>query len=196
MVRCNVVSTMTRPDVVAEIAKWFGSRVPADWFRGPPELTVDGEEILVAGELADRPGGGRMPSAARSRRVSAGGAAASGAVEEAETIKAFREATREARVRIASDAERRFGRKVSWGASCGETSILFTTVSVPVMTRLRIAERRVLDTLVETGVARSRSDALAWCVRLVGRHEADWLTDLRDALVHVQRVRSEGPTSI
>jgi len=196
MVRCNVVSTMTRPDVVAEIAKWFGSRVPADWFRGPPELTVDGEEILVAGELADRPGGGRRPSAARSRRVSAGGAAASGAVEEAETIKAFREATREARVRIASDAERRFGRKVSWGASCGETSILFTTVSVPVMTRLRIAERRVLDTLVETGVARSRSDALAWCVRLVGRHEADWLTDLRDALVHVQRVRSEGPTSI
>ena len=187
---------MTRPDVVAEIAKWFGSRVPADWFRGPPELTVDGEEILVAGELADRPGGGRRPSAARSRRVSAGGAAASGAVEEAETIKAFREATREARVRIASDAERRFGRKVSWGASCGETSILFTTVSVPVMTRLRIAERRVLDTLVETGVARSRSDALAWCVRLVGRHEADWLTDLRDALVHVQRVRSEGPTSI
>jgi len=196
MVRCNVVSTMTRPDVVAEIAKWFGSRVPADWFRGPPELTVDGEEILVAGELADRPGGGRRPSAARSRRVSAGGAAASGAVEEAETIKAFREATREARVRIASDAERRFGRKVSWGASCGETSILFTTVSVPVMTRLRIAERRVLDTLVETGVARSRSDALAWCVRLVGRHEADWLTDLRDALVHVQRVRAEGPTSI
>src|SRR5439155_19763262 len=147
MVRCNVVSTMTRPDVVAEIAKWFGSRVPADWFRGPPELTVDGEEILVAGELADRPGGGRRPSAARSRRVSAGGAAASGAVEEAETIKAFREATREARVRIASDAERRFGRKVSWGASCGETSILFTTVSVPVMTRLRIAERRVLDPL-------------------------------------------------
>ena len=196
MARCNVVSTMTRPDVVAEIAQWFGSRVPADWFRGVPELTVDGEEILVVAELADRPGGGRKPSAARSRRVSAGGAAASGTVEEAETIKAFREATREARVRIASDAERRFGRKVSWGASCGETSILFTTVSVPVMTRLRIAERRVLDTLVETGVARSRSDALAWCVRLVGRHEADWLTDLRDALVHVQRVRSEGPTSI
>ena len=67
---------------------------------------------------------------------------------------------------------------------------------MPVMTRLRQPERQVLDTLVESGVARSRSDALAWCVRLVGKHEADWMQDLRDALVHVQKVRAEGPTTI
>ena len=48
------------------------------------------------------------------------------------------------------------------------------------MTRLRQPERRVLDTLVEGGVARSRSDALAWCVRLVGQHEDSWLAELRD----------------
>ena len=43
------------------------------------------------------------------------------------------------------------------------------------MTRLRQPQRLVLDTLVDAGVARSRSDALAWCVRLVGQHEEDWL---------------------
>ena len=61
------------------------------------------------------------------------------------------------------------------------------------MTRLRQPERVVLDTLVEAGVARSRSDALAWCVRLVGEHTGDWLTALRDALESVQKVRDAGP---
>ena len=50
------------------------------------------------------------------------------------------------------------------------------------MTRLRQPQRLVLDTLVDAGVARSRSDALAWCVRLVGQHEDDWLAELRDAM--------------
>jgi len=99
-------------------------------------------------------------------------------------------------MQIADEAERQFGRKVAWGASSGDVKRLFTTMSVPVMTRLRLPERQVLDTLVESGVARSRSDALAWCVRLVGKHEADWMQDLRDALVHVQKVRAEGPTTI
>jgi hypothetical protein len=70
---------------------------------------------------------------------------------------------------------------------------MFTTLSVPVMTRLRQPQRLVLDTLVDAGVARSRSEALAWCVRLVGEHEDSWLADLREALRHVQQVRSEGP---
>ena len=50
------------------------------------------------------------------------------------------------------------------------------------MTRLRLADRRVLDTLIDAGVARSRSEALAWCVRLVAQHEADWIQELRDAM--------------
>jgi hypothetical protein len=62
------------------------------------------------------------------------------------------------------------------------------------MTRLRMPERHVLDTLVEAGVARSRSHALAWCVRLVAERQEEWLGGLRDALAQVRKVRSEGPT--
>ncbi len=61
------------------------------------------------------------------------------------------------------------------------------------MTRLRLADRRVLDTLIDGGVARSRSDALAWTVRLVAEHEADWIQELRDAMESVTEVRSRGP---
>ena len=108
-------------------------------------------------------------------------------------IKRFREDTRARRIEIAREAERKFGRKVAWGARCGAVSEMFTTLSVPVMTRLRQSERRVLDTLVDAGVARSRSDALAWCVRLTGEHADAWLAELRDALRRVEEVRAQGP---
>jgi hypothetical protein len=99
------------------------------------------------------------------------------------------------RMRIADEAERRFGRKVSWGATCGDLRLTFTTLSTPAMTRLRMSERRVLDTLVDAGVARSRSHALAWCVRLVADKQDEWLADLRKALEGVEAVRREGPQS-
>jgi hypothetical protein len=105
----------------------------------------------------------------------------------------FREETRDARIEIAREAEQTFGRKISWGVICDRHKVMFTTLSIPVMTRLRQPERRVLDTLVDAGVARSRSDALAWCVRLVGEHEDSWLSELREALRHVEQVRAEGP---
>ena len=159
------------------IQEWFATRLPSGWFAGEPEITVDPDEILVVGRLAAAAATGDEAAAA-------------------EQIEQFRESTHEQRIGIARDAESLFQRKVSWGASSGERRAIFTSLSTPVMTRLRIAERSVLDTLVSSGVARSRSDALAWCVRLVGQHESDWLTDLRDALVHVQRVRAEGPTPI
>jgi hypothetical protein len=54
-------------------------------------------------------------------------------------------------------------------------------------------QRKVLDTLVEAGVARSRSHAVAWCVALVAERQEDWLADLRSALTQVQKVRAEGP---
>ena len=72
---------------------------------------------------------------------------------------------------------------------------LFTHVAAPVMTRLRQPERMVLDTLVDAGVARSRSHALAWCVRLVRQHEGDWLAELREAMHTVDEVRSKGPAA-
>jgi len=166
--------------VAQEIPTWFASRLPAGWFTGPPQVSADGEEILVVGTLPDvelaegTSEEGR--EAARSAR-----------------IERFREESREDRIRIAREAERQFRRKVAWGARCGDVLRVFTTLSVPVMTRLRMNERSILDTLVAGGVARSRSEALAWCVRLVGMHQADWIKGLQDALVKVNEVRSKGP---
>jgi hypothetical protein len=159
---------------------WFTGRLPDDWFTAVPEITLDREEITVIGQLPDPDTRAEATEAERSE-------AADG------RIRRFREGTRDHRVQIAREAEYKFGRKVSWGAACAGRSVMFTTLSVPVMTRLRQSQRLVLDTLVEAGVARSRSEALAWCVRLVGEHEDSWLADLRAALRHVEQVRSEGP---
>lgn len=83
---------------------------------------------------------------------------------------------------------------MAWGAACGDTKELFTTFAAPAMTRLRQPERQVLDTLVDAGVARSRSEALAWCVRLVGEHADQWLGQLRDAMGAVDELRRQGPS--
>jgi hypothetical protein len=163
-----------------ELQGWFAGRVPDDWFAGPPDVAVDRDEILVVGALAE-------PALEAGADEGARGAA------RLARIQGFREDTRQHRMRIADEVEHRFGRKVAWGATCGDEQVVFTSLSVPVMTRLRMAERRVLDTLVDAGVARSRSDALAWCVRLVREHEGEWIEALRDALVHVEDVRAEGP---
>jgi len=170
---------MDADQIAGAVAEWLPARIPAGWFAGPPEVAADGEEILVVGRLAPP----ALPPGA------------SEATASAARIKEFREHTREQRMRIAVELEHRFGRRVSWGAACGDQRSLFTTLSVPVMTRLRMRERAVLDTLIEAGVARSRSDALAWCVRLVGTHQAEWIRDLQAALIAVKKVRAEGPTS-
>lgn len=165
-----------------ELQGWFVGRLPQDWFVGQAEVRSDREEILVVGTLSDP----ELPEGASAETASAARLA---------RIDGFREDTRQRRMRIAQEAQHRFGRQVSWGAQCGDLRKLFTTVSVPAMTRLRMAERHVLDTLVEAGVARSRSHALAWCVRLVAERQEEWLKDLREALTHVEKVRKEGPTS-
>jgi hypothetical protein len=160
---------------------WFVGRLPDGWFSGPPEITYDRDEILVFGSLPDPEGAGEdaeTRAAARQAR-----------------IESFREETRQQRIRIAAAAEDKFGRKVAWGAECGGERVVFTTLSIPVMTRLRMRERAVLDTLVEANVARSRSEALAWCVQLVREHEGDWIKQLRDALAHVDEARAAGPES-
>ncbi|WP_327089427.1 hypothetical protein OIE66_02030 [Nonomuraea sp. NBC_01738] len=162
----------------SEIRGWFTGRLPSGWFEGPPEIELDREEIAVFGTLPEPQGeGGEAERAALADGL----------------IRRFREETRERRIEIAREAERKFQQKVSWGVVCGGEKVMFTTLSVPVMTRLRQSERQVLDTLVAAGVARSRSDALAWCVRLVGKNTDPWLAELRDALQHVDRVRSAGP---
>jgi hypothetical protein len=177
----NNATTDTPVPAAAKLQGWFAGRLPDGWFTGPPSVTHDRDEIVVIGTLAEPDTGDADDDTRATARRS--------------RIQGFREDTRSLRMRIADEAEARFARKVAWGARCGDEEELFTTLSVPVMTRLRLSERQVLDTLVDAGVARSRSDALAWCVRLVGEHEDTWLADLREALRHVEQVRSEGPQS-
>src|SRR6202453_4091342 len=108
-------------------------------------------------------------------------------------MRRLRQESRASRIESAREAEPLVRRKVGWGVTCADVTEMFTTLSVPVMTRLRQPERRVLDTLVEAGGARSRSDALAWCVRLTGENADSWLSRLRDALRNVEKVRDQGP---
>lgn len=154
-----------------DAASWFTGRLPGDWFSAV-DVVVDREEIVVIGTLVDD---------------------VTDAATAAGRIARFRADTKAERITIAEEAQARYGRTVSWGARLGETETMFTHLAVPVMTRLRQPERQVLDTLVDAGVARSRSDALGWAVRLVGEHADEWLGELRKAMAEVDRVRQEGP---
>lgn len=154
-----------------QIEQWLTGRL-GDWF-GTFTVVQDREEITITGTLA---GEGLDDETAAAGRIAR-----------------FREQTRDERIGIARELEHATGRKVAWGARCGDVEQVFTRLSVPVMTRLKQDDRRVLDTLVHAGVARSRSEALAWCVRLVGQHEAEWLAELRAAMESVQSVREQGP---
>lgn len=163
-----------------EITAWLVGRLPDEWFEEAPEVTVDRDEIVVVGQIG-HPGGEDDGSAQRSA--------------EEGRIKRFREQTRQQRMQIADEAESLFERKVAWGAVCGQTTRVFTSMAMPVMTRLRQPERQVLDTLVDAGVARSRSEALGWCVRLVRQHQSDWIEQLRAALAGVEEARAAGPSA-
>ncbi len=171
----------TRRPTTERVRGWFTGRLPQEWQTAAPEVTVDRDEITVVLTLADvelADAGEAETSEARAGRA-----------------KAFREDTRSRRIEIAREAEHRFERKVSWGVRVGDRHELYTHLAAPTMTRLRQPERLVLDTLVDAGVARSRAEALAWCVRLVGQHEQDWLAELREAMEGVADVRRKGPRS-
>jgi hypothetical protein len=189
-------------DTEQQIRGWFTGRLPQEWSNvpdSPVDASVDREEIIVRLTLPDvtlRPTG---PDGSDGSDGSDGNAGAVGGSEveldeaRAGRTKAFREDSRAQRMTIAREAEHRFDRKVSWQVTVGDRSELFTHVAAPVMTRLRQPQRQVLDTLVDAGVARSRSEALGWCVRLVAQHEDDWLAELRTAMTAVADVRAKGP---
>ena len=83
-------------------AEWFAGRLPEAWFDGDPTVVVDREEITVIGKLAEPEGSGEESEARAEGRVSR-----------------FREETRSERMRIADEAQDRYGRKVSWGVEVG-----------------------------------------------------------------------------
>jgi hypothetical protein len=163
---------------IDEVKGWLTGRLPKDWFNGIPDVRMDEDEIWVIGTL---------PEVTAAGGPEAGKAARDGAIQR------FRESTRDERITIANEARERFARNLAWGVKIGDQTALFTHLSVPVMTRLRLPERELLDTLVRSGVARSRSHALAWCVRLVEKNESSWLSELKEAMAKVGDVRSHGP---
>ncbi|WP_280398759.1 hypothetical protein [Nocardia carnea] len=172
-----------------DVPDWFAGRLPSEWFTGPPEIEIDRDEIVVIGELPmPEPEGDQETGGEKTRPIPE--ATKEGAVAR------FRESTRAARMQIADEAQQRYRRSVAWGVSVDGQRILFTHLAVPVMTRLRQPERKVLDTLVDAGVARSRADALAWAVKLVGEHTESWLEELRAAMRKVDDLRSEGPQGL
>ena len=156
-----------RRDDVQRISDWFIERLPAEWLASPPEIEVDSDEILIVLPLSPRADTGD-----------------------------FRDRTRSARIKLAQQAEETFGRTVSWGTVRDGSRRLYTTLRSVVAAPVAMPDRKVLDTLVSAGVASDRSDALAWCIRLVGQHEADWLRDLRDATADSGDARVERPVQI
>jgi hypothetical protein len=95
------------------IAGWFAGRVPGDWFTGPPEVTLEGEQIVVVGPLAPVALGSDAGEQARS-------AAGRG------RIARFRGETRRERIWIAREAEELFKKNVTWGARAGDVRETFT----------------------------------------------------------------------
>jgi hypothetical protein len=176
---CNL-DYMITDEALERVRGWFSGRLPEDWQTEPADFSVDRDEIVVTLHLPDVDGGASEAETEEARAGRASG---------------FREDTREQRMKIAREAQRRYERTVSWGVKIGDHEELYTHLASPTMTRLRQPQRQVLDTLVDAGVARSRSEALAWCVRLVGQHEDDWLTELREAMSQVADVRTKGPSA-
>ena len=168
------------PPPADDATGWITGALPDGWFTEPPQIIVDRDEIIIWG---------RLPVA----ELAADATDADRAAAQTGRINQFREDTRDRRISVAQQIEHRYRRKVAWGVRCGDTEELFTHLAAPVMTRLRQPERLILDTLVDAGVARSRSEALAWCVKLVGQHTEDWLTELRQAMTKVDELRRQGP---
>lgn len=178
----EAVTSDTPAEAAAMAAKaqaWFAAQLPGGWFD---DLFVrcDKDELVVQGTIP----GPEVDKDADPAVVE---------LAELETAAAFREATREGRVNVALRAEALFERKVSWVVQAGSTTKAFTTLALPAMTRLGFDEREVLDTLVAGGVAKSRSEALNWCVQLVAHEQGEWLDQLRAAVGGIDAVRAKGP---
>jgi hypothetical protein len=159
-----------------ELQSWLQERAPANLLAGPPEIAIYDDEAvivlpLVTAELDDA-------LTDEERRAA-----------ERALIARRREETRPWRMKQARELQSRLGRSVAWGMRAGESEALFSTRSVPVMTRLGRTERDVLDTLVAAGVADTRSAALAYAVRAFAAEHTDWLDEVREAIAQVDQVR-------
>src|ERR687898_422443 len=125
----------TESERVEKVRGWLTGRLPRDWFEGPVEVTVDREEITIVGRLA---GPSVAPDASDAERA----AAVTGRITQS------REESRKGGNKPAGNPEPRPRRKVAWGVEIGDRRELFTTLAMPVMTRLRQPERQGVGTAV------------------------------------------------
>lgn len=158
-----------------ELHHWLHERLPAALMAAPPEIAPYDDELVVMLTLA-----AELPEGGEARREAA-----------EQTITRLREETRTLRMRLARELQSRSGLPVAWGMRLAEFEVLFTTRSAPVMTRLGRAERDVLDLLVASGIADTRSAALSYIVRVFAHEHADWLAEARHAVLQIARVREQ-----
>ena len=155
---------------INELQQWLQQQIPAALQAAPPQVRLYPDELVIVLDIA-------APADADASARQA-------------LIAQQRENTRGLRMQIADEVQRRSGLPVAWGMRAGDLEVLFTTRTMPVMTRLGRAEREVLDTLVAAGVADTRSSALAYTVRAFAAEHGEWLSEVREAIAEVERVRS------
>lgn len=159
-----------------ELVQWLAARLPEALLAAPPRLALyDDELVAVLSPLVPE-----LESDDEDQRRG----------HERALIARLREETRPLRMRLAAELQPLLGRPVAWGMRLGGSEALFSTRTVPVMTRLNRREREVLDTLVATGVADTRSAALAYCVRVFASEHDDWLGEARAVAEQAQQVRA------
>jgi hypothetical protein len=159
-----------------EIQSWLQERAPANLLVGPPEIAIYDDEVVIVLPLATSELDNALGE--EERRAA-----------EHTLITRRREETRPWRIKQARELQSKLGRSVAWGMRAGASEALFSTRSVPVMTRLGRTERDVLDTLVAAGVADTRSAALAYAVRAFAAEHTNWLGEVREAIAQVDQVR-------
>ena len=96
---------MEQQTQLGAVQGWFAGRLPEGWFTGA-EVTIEDDQIVVLGTLAEMEFDAVVTPEFRENA-------------EAGRIARFREQTRGQRIRIAREAEERFGKYVTWGARQG-----------------------------------------------------------------------------
>ena len=95
---------------LSQVQGWFAGRLPDGWFTGA-DVTVEDDQIVVLGKLSEE----GLPTDEPSKEGFAAG-----------RIGRFRDETRRSRIGIAREAEERFGKYVTWGATLGGVTKRFT----------------------------------------------------------------------
>jgi hypothetical protein len=160
-----------------ELQHWLQERAPANLLAAPPEIAIYDDEVVIVLPIVAAEPNDALPE--EEQRAA-----------ERALIARRREETRPWRMKQARELQAKLGRAVAWGMRAGASEALFSTRSVPVMTRLGRTERDVLDTLVAAGVADTRSAALAYAVRAFAAEHTDWLDEVRAAIAQVDQVRA------